>query len=81
MMHVPKFTKRQLSDGCRYLRRVDIEIQNEAVPRADGRVPTATDVRKQLTEVIHNLEREIEEREAKRRELQTAIEVLTEFSG
>ena len=76
----PDFTKRQPSGGCKHLRRVDIEFRNGTIPRPDGRLPTTADVTEQLAAAVHDLEQEIEKREAKRRELQTALDVLTEFS-
>ncbi|WP_310732954.1 hypothetical protein [Halostella pelagica] len=77
----PDFTKRQPSGGCKHLRRVDIEIRSGSVPRPDGRLPATVGVVEQLAEAVHDLDREIEEREAKRRELQTALEVLEEYSN
>ncbi|WP_459190930.1 hypothetical protein [Halosimplex sp. J119] len=77
----PDFTKRQPSGGCKHLRRVDIEIRDGTVPRPDGRLPARVGVTEQLAEAVHNLDREIEEREAKRRELQTALLVLEEYSN
>lgn len=77
----PDFTKRQPSGGCKHLRRVDIEIRDGTVPRPDGRLPATAGVTEQLAEAVHDLDREIEEREAKRRELQTALEVLEEYSN
>ena len=77
----PDFTKRQPSGGCKHLRRVDIEIRSGHVPRPDGRLPATVGVVEQLAEAVHDLDREIEEREAKRRELQTVLEVLEEYSN
>ncbi|WP_176548274.1 hypothetical protein [Natrinema sp. CBA1119] len=77
----PDFTKRQPSGGCKHLRRVDIEIRRGSVPRPDGRLPARVGVAEQLAEAVHDLDREIEEREAKRRELQTAMQVLEEYSN
>jgi len=77
----PDFTKRQPNGGCKHLRRVDIEIRSGSVPRPDGRLPATVGVVEQLAEAVHDLDREIEEREAKRRELQTALEVLEEYSN
>ena len=77
----PDFTKRQPSGGCKHLRRVDIEIRSGHVPRPDGRLPATVGVVEQLAEAVHDLDQEIEEREAKRRELQTVLEVLEEYSN
>ncbi|ELY68273.1 hypothetical protein C488_21137 [Natrinema pellirubrum DSM 15624] len=77
----PDFTKHQPSGGCKHLRRVDIEIRSGHVPRPDGRLPATVGVAEQLAEAVHDLDREIEEREAKRRELQIALEVLEEYSN
>lgn len=76
----PDFTKRQPSGGCKHLRRVDSEIRNGAVPRPDGRLPAAIGVMEQLAAAVHDLDREIEELEAKQRELRTVLEVLKELS-
>jgi hypothetical protein len=77
----PDFTKSQPSGGCKHLRRVDIEIRDGPVSRPDGRLPATADVTEQLAEAVPNLDREIEEREAERRVLQTALEVLEEYSN
>ena len=77
----PDFTKRQPSGGCKHLRRVDIEIRSGDVPRPDGRLPATAGVTEQLAEAVHDLDREIEEREAECRELQIALEVLEEYSN
>ncbi|WP_435182147.1 hypothetical protein [Halorussus sp. AFM4] len=76
----PDFTKRQPSGGCKHLRRADIEIQSGNVPRPDGRLPETADVAERLSERILELEQEIEEREARRRELQATVAVLEEVS-
>lgn len=77
----PDFTKRQPSGGCKHLRRVDMGIRDGTVPRPDGRLPAVAGVAEQLAEAVHDLDREIEEREAERRELRTALEVLEEYSN
>ncbi|MGB9963006.1 hypothetical protein ACOZ32_12510 (plasmid) [Halobacterium sp. MBLA0001] len=76
----PDFTKRQPSGGCKHLRRVDIEIRSGSVPRPDGRLPATGDVTEQLSERILELEQEIDEREARRRELEATVAVLEELS-
>ncbi|MFC7164891.1 hypothetical protein [Halospeciosus flavus] len=76
----PDFTKRQPSGGCKHLRRVDIEIRSGIVPRPDGRLPATVDVTEQLSERILELEQEIDEREARRRELEATVAVLEELS-
>lgn len=76
----PDFTKRQPSGGCKHLRRADIEIHSGTVPRPDGRLPATADVTEQLSERILELEREIEEREARRRELEATVAILEELS-
>ena len=76
----PDFTKRQPSGGCKHLRRVDIEIRSRSVPRPDGRLPATVDVTEQLSERILELEQEIDEREARRRELEATVAVLEELS-
>jgi hypothetical protein len=73
------FTKRQPSGGCKHLRRVDIEIRSGNVPRPDGRLPATADVTERLSERILELEREIEEREVRRRELEATVAVLEEL--
>ena len=76
----PDFTKRQPSGGCKHLRRVDIEIRSGNVPRPDGRLPTTADVTEQLLKRILELEQEIDEREARRRELEATVAILEELS-
>lgn len=76
----PDFTKRQPSGGCKHLRRVDIEIQSGNVPRPDGRLPATADVTERLSERMLELEQEIDKREARRRELEATVAVLTELS-
>jgi hypothetical protein len=76
----PDFTKRQPSGGCKHLRRVDIEIRSGNAPRPDGRLPATANVTEQLSERILELDREIEEREARRRELEVTVAVLEELS-
>ncbi|GAB3700429.1 hypothetical protein GCM10028858_15050 [Halorubrum pallidum] len=76
----PDFTKRRPSGGCKHLRRVDIEIRSGNVPRPDGRLPATADVTEQLLKRILELEQEIDEREARRRELEATVAVLEELS-
>lgn len=76
----PDFTKRQPSGGCKHLRRTDIEIHSGNVPRPDGRLPATADVTKRLSERILELEQKIEEREARRRELEATVAILEELS-
>lgn len=79
MCTCPDFTKRNPSGGCKHLRRVDIEIRSENVPRPDGRHPTTVDVTERLSERILELEQEIEEREARRKKLEATVAVLEEL--
>ena len=76
----PDFTKRQPSGGCKHLRRGDIEIRSGSVPRPDGRLPATVDVTEQLSKRILELEQEIDERIARRRELEATVTVLEELS-
>ncbi|WP_224337820.1 hypothetical protein [Haloprofundus halobius] len=76
----PDFTKRNPSGGCKHLRRADLDVRSGNVPRPDGRLPETTDVVKQLSTEIHQLDQEIEEREERRRELEATVAVIEEFS-
>lgn len=68
------------SSDCKNLRRVGIKIQSGTVPHPDGRLPVTVDVTERLSERILELEREIEEREARQRELEVTVAVLGEIS-
>lgn len=37
----PDYQKREPEDGCKHVRRVAIEIEEETVPRPDGKLPTS----------------------------------------
>ncbi len=52
----PDFTKRNLSGGCKHLRRTDLEIRSGNVPRPDSRLPETMDVVDQLAAVIRELD-------------------------
>lgn len=76
----PDFTKRNPSDGCKHLRRTDLEIRGGNVPRPDGRLPDTTDVVEQLSAKVFELNQEIEEREERRQKLEATVAVIEEFS-
>ena len=72
----PDFTKRNPSGGSKHLRRTDLEIRSENVPRPDGRLPESTDVVEQLSTEIHQLNQAIEEREDQRQTLVATVAVI-----
>jgi hypothetical protein len=76
----PDFKKRNPSGGCKHLRRADLEVRSGNVPRPDGRLPETTDVVKQLSAEVRELDQEIEEREDRRQKLEATVGVIEEFS-
>jgi hypothetical protein len=76
----PDFTKRNPSGGCKHLRRADLEIRRENVPRPDGRLPTTGDMGEQLSAEIRELEQEIEARKDQRQKLEVTLAVIKELS-
>ena len=76
----PDFKKRNQSGGCKHLRRADLEVRSGNVPRPDGRLPETTDVVKQLSAEVRELDQEIEEREDRRQKLEATVGVIEEFS-